>query len=162
MDTKMNQNSLSKKEKVKQVLAHPWCFRIVRWLMAALFIYASIDKILHPAGFAESIYNYQILPHFFIPLAALMLPWVELLVGILLIAGFWLPGAIGLLNLLLLTFFSALLFNTIRGLNVDCGCFVSVGGLVSRATMLLYLLRDGSFLLVGFYLAGYLIRKQAK
>jgi hypothetical protein len=58
---------------------------------------------------------------------------------------------------MLLTFFSALLFNTIRGLNVDCGCFISGGGLVDRTTMLLYLLRDGSFLLVGFYLAGYLV-----
>ena len=158
----MNQQTLSKKETIQKVLAHPWCFRIVRWLMAALFIYASIDKILHPAGFAESIYHYQVLPNIFIPPAALILPLVELLVGLLLITGFWLPGAIGLLNLMLLTFFSALLFNTIRGLNVDCGCFVSGGGLVSRTTMLLYLMRDGFFLLVGFYLAGRVLNRERK
>jgi uncharacterized membrane protein YphA (DoxX/SURF4 family) len=157
MDIKMNKNSLSKREKIKIFLTHPWCFRIICWLMGAVFIFASIDKILHPSAFANTINHYQILPNLLIPWAAAVQPWVEIGVGILLIVGIWLPGAISLLNLLLITFTGALLFNTLRGLNIDCGCFESSASLVSRTTMLLYLLRNSLFLCLALYLAGYLV-----
>jgi len=48
-----------------------------RLVMAGIFLYASIDKIAHPAAFAKDIYNYQILPDALINLTALLLPWLE-------------------------------------------------------------------------------------
>jgi uncharacterized membrane protein YphA (DoxX/SURF4 family) len=157
MDIKMNKNSLSKKQRFLNILTHPKLFLAVRMVMGAVFIFASIDKILHPSAFANTVYHYQILPNLLIPWAAAVQPWVEITVGILLIAGIWLPGAISLLNLLLITFTGALLFNTLRGLNIDCGCFESSASLVSRTTMLLYLLRNGFFLCLALYLAGYML-----
>ncbi len=53
-----------------------------RLFLGGVFVYASIDKVLHPAAFAEVIYNYQIVPEIFINLVALILPWLEALIGI--------------------------------------------------------------------------------
>jgi uncharacterized membrane protein YphA (DoxX/SURF4 family) len=63
-----------------------------RVVLGAVFIFASVDKILHPDAFAVIIKNYQILPVKLISLAAVVLPWLELILGISLIAGVWLPG----------------------------------------------------------------------
>ncbi len=126
---------------------------IVFWIrlsLGAVFIVASLDKIHHPAAFARMIYNYQILPDSLINIMAIVLPWLEVLLGLLLIAGTWLPGAVALTNLLLVTFFAALIFNTARGLDVHCGCF-STSAKGDPATAW-YLLRDSAFLLMGGYL----------
>ncbi len=68
---------------------------VLRIILGGIFVYASTDKILHPAAFAEMIYNYQIVPDFLINLSALVLPWLELFIGVCLISGKWMPGAAG-------------------------------------------------------------------
>ncbi len=37
-------------------------YHFTRLVIAGVFIYASIDKIIHPDLFAEAVYNYQVLP----------------------------------------------------------------------------------------------------
>ena len=69
-----------------------WLTLIARLFLGGVFIYASVDKILHPDDFAHAVYNYQILPNGLINLTALVLPWLELLLGICLLTGVWLPG----------------------------------------------------------------------
>ena len=122
-----------------------------RLLMAGIFIYASIDKIAHPAAFAKDVNNYQILPDALINLTALVLPWLELLLGLCLLAGIWLPGAVLTVNGLLLVFLAALVFNLARGLDVNCGCF-GAGGLGPSMSTGGYLLRDMAFLALGGFL----------
>lgn len=58
----------------------------LRLLLGAVFLLASFDKILHPQAFAQTVYNYQILTDGFVNLAAIMLPWLELLLGVCLSA----------------------------------------------------------------------------
>ncbi|MBI5593755.1 MAG: cation diffusion facilitator family transporter [Deltaproteobacteria bacterium] len=94
-----------------------------RLILGGVFIYASFDKILHPAAFAEVVFNYQILPSQLINLMALILPLLELILGVLLLSGIWVSGAVLGVNLLMVVFLSALIFNTARGLNISCGCF---------------------------------------
>ena len=125
---------------------------ISRLILGGIFVYASYDKIIHPVPFAEIVYNYQILPDVLVNLVSLFLPWIELMVGLSLILGIWLPGAVLLCNLLLLAFFSTLVFNLARGLDIDCGCFTVSVGSSSGGHMLWYLLRDALFLSVGLYL----------
>lgn len=131
-------------------------FLICRLILGGVFIYASIDKILHPAAFAEDIYNYKILPDVFINLTAIILPWLELLLGACLILGVWLPGAAFLCNLLLVTFFGALVFNLARGLDIYCGCFSTSQEAISNQSMYFYVIRDGIFLLLGLYVFYYI------
>jgi uncharacterized membrane protein YphA (DoxX/SURF4 family) len=135
---------------------------VSRLILGGVFAYASFDKILHPYEFAEVVYNYQILPDGLVNLTAILLPWLELLVGLFLILGGWLPGASLICNLLLLVFFSMLVLNIARGLDIDCGCFTVSGGTSSGGQMLWYLFRDSIFLLMGLFLFffSFFVRKQ--
>jgi uncharacterized membrane protein YphA (DoxX/SURF4 family) len=132
---------------------------LARLAMAGIFIYASIDKIAQPAAFAKDVYNYQILPDSLINLTALVLPWLELVLGLCLLAGIWLPGAVLAVNGLLVVFLATLLFNMARGLDINCGCFTTGADAAAMSTTY-YLIRDiaflaiGAFLYVGVFLPG--------
>ena len=134
----------------------------VRLILGIIFVLASIDKIIHPAAFAEAVNNYQILPDALINLTAIILPWLELILGIFLILGLWLPGAVLLANLLLVTFFAALVFNLARGLDIKCGCFITSQETTSNLCMCLYVIRDGIFLLLGLYLLSHIFLEKRK
>jgi uncharacterized membrane protein YphA (DoxX/SURF4 family) len=134
----------------------------VRLVLGATFLYACMDKIIDPAAFAQVIHNYQILPDELINLAALVLPWLELLLGLALILGMWLPGAVFLCNLLLVVFLGALTFNMIRGLDIQCGCFTTPSETGSGAPMTWYLLRDGVFLVLGLYLYLHIVHGKGR
>lgn len=123
-----------------------------RLLLGGVFVYASVDKIIHPAAFAEAIFNYQILPDELINLTSIILPWVELLLGAFLILGVWLPGCLFLANLLMMVFIGALLLNAIRGLDIHCGCFTSDPQDLLWWYMVWFLIRDGMILTLAAYL----------
>lgn len=132
-----------------------WVFLICRLLLGLVFIYASYDKILHPQAFALSVFNYQLLPETTINLIALILPWLELLLGLCLLFGICLPGATVMGTGLLIVFLGALVYNQIRGLNVHCGCFSTEiqEGPAGLGTVL----RDLGFLAVSLYLLVYVL-----
>jgi len=98
-------------------------YRILRWIVALVFIYAGFMKILNPSLFAEQIDNYRMLPYWLVTITAVILPWLELLCGFLLIAGKWRGGAASLLTLLTLVFLIAIGSAMARGLDITCGCF---------------------------------------
>jgi uncharacterized membrane protein YphA (DoxX/SURF4 family) len=125
-------------------------FFACRLILGGIFIYASLDKIFKPDLFAEAVFNYQVLPNNLINLTALVLPWVELVLGLMLIAGFWLPGAVLLSILLLLTFIGTLIFNIARGFNINCGCFSTEPS--TDPITWWTVLRDASFLVPAFFL----------
>ncbi len=127
-------------------------FITARLILGIVFLYASFDKILHPAAFADVIINYRILPDVLTHLTAVVLPWLEFFLGLALLLGVWLPGAVFLCNLLLVIFLGTLVFNLARGLDVYCGCFGPTVRDGSRAPMAWYVIRDGLFLVPAFYL----------
>ena len=127
-----------------------FCYFVARVALGAVFVYASYDKVLHPGAFTEAVYNYQILPDDLINLTAVVLPWLELVLGILLILGIWAPGATVLGTLLLTIFMGAILFNFARGMDISCGCFSTSA---SEGSMSIWtILRDTLFLLLAVYL----------
>jgi uncharacterized membrane protein YphA (DoxX/SURF4 family) len=132
-----------------------------RLLLGAMFIIASLDKIHHPAAFARIIYNYQIISGIWINITAAILPWIELVLGICLIAGLWKPGTLLLSNLLLSVFTVLLILNLTRGLDINCGCFsTNPSQMVSTAWEIL---RDFLFLILAIYLIiNYVLRGYAK
>ena len=137
------------KDKIRQKFSL-FLYHGSRIVLGVVFIYASYDKILHPAAFAKIIYNYQILPDELVNLSAIFLPWLELITGSLLIIGVWLPGSVFISNILLIIFFCALMYNKARGLDISCGCF-STGtddGFHSNFNIL----RDFGFIVISLFL----------
>jgi len=133
---------------------------IARLILGVIFIYASMDKIAHPAAFAKDIYNYQILPEVLINLTALALPWLELILGIFLVIGLFREGTAWMVTLLLIVFFGAMVFNLARGLDIHCGCFHTSAQGTDSAPMAWYVFRDGLFLVPAFYLFFRTVREQ--
>ena len=56
---------------------YPIFILITRILLGLIFIIASIDKIIDPAGFARDISNYHFVPFGFENIIAIILPWLE-------------------------------------------------------------------------------------
>jgi putative oxidoreductase len=98
-------------------------FRVV---LGGLFIYAGIVKVVDPLGFAQDIRNYRLVGQSLSFIAAVVLPWLEILAGALLVAGIWKRGAALVVTGLLVFFIVLTLVTMARGLDVDCGCFGSL------------------------------------
>jgi uncharacterized membrane protein YphA (DoxX/SURF4 family) len=130
-------------EKIK---AGPLIFAMGRIVLGAVFVWASWDKILDPAAFAEAIANYQIVSPALGGPAALILPWIELVCGACLILNRWTRGSALICTLLLAVFMGALGYNIHRGMDISCGCFTLDEE--APGNMWLYLARDAVFLVI--------------
>ena len=67
--------------------------------------------------------SYQVLPLRAVEWVAKTLPWVELLIGILLIAGRWMRVSATGASLMLLVFFGLMIRAYAKGMEINCGCF---------------------------------------
>jgi len=116
---------------------------LCRFVLGAIFIYASCAKILDPAAFARIIANYQVVSADAGRHIALFLPYLELVCGVCLVINRWPRGAALIVATLLLVFMAALGYNIYRGIDVHCGCFT----LTEKATgnMWFSLIRDVIF-----------------
>ncbi|MCX5752332.1 MAG: DoxX family membrane protein [Candidatus Krumholzibacteria bacterium] len=73
---------------------NPYLLLAFRLLLAAIFIYAAVQKIGRPHAFADEIHGYGVVdygPPLYI--MAVVLPWIELLCGFSLVAGVAIRGA---------------------------------------------------------------------
>jgi uncharacterized membrane protein YphA (DoxX/SURF4 family) len=134
-------------------------FLCARLLLGVIFIAASIDKIAHPAEFAKIVSNYQILPGQLINSVAIVLPWLEAILGLFILCGWCLPGAAVLANLLLLAFLGALCSTVARGIDINCGCFSVKAAAPQHIVWPLAL--DFLFLLLGTAVAIHVFRARS-
>lgn len=123
---------------------------VLRLYIGGVFVFASVHKIAHPGSFALDVATYAILPLFFINPMAIILPWVEIIVGVLTIAGIWVKTCAALISAMMVMFIIALSFALANGMDVSCGCFASsrTGDSISGAT----LVRDLGWLLISIYI----------
>jgi putative oxidoreductase len=92
-------------------------------LLAAVFIYAALDKFRDPLQFADSVAAFGILPTAVIAVFALSLPPFEILCGLLMLPPGTRRVAALAVALACAMFFIALASALLRGLTLDCGCF---------------------------------------
>ncbi len=97
----------------------------VRLVLGAVFLYACFFKIADPEDFAINIATYQILPDGLVNVLALTLPWLELVAGVLLVAGALSREAGLAIAGMLVVFIVAILMAMDKGLQISCGCFAS-------------------------------------
>jgi len=122
---------------------------VLRAVLGAVFLYAAYTKLREPwTLFAVSIDAYGILPEWAVLFVARTLPWFELALGLVLVAGLWLRyasiAAVSLLSL----FFVMMAVAYAKGLAIDCGCF-GPGEALSAKT----LMRDGTLVAMAAALA---------
>lgn len=111
---------------------NPYLLLAFRLLLAAIFIYAAVQKIGKPLAFADEIRNYGVVdygPPLYI--MAIVLPWIELLCGISLVTGVGVRGAALILVGLNAMFLAVIAKKTIGYMGdgtpflkiyFDCGC----------------------------------------
>lgn len=124
--------------------------KAARWLLGLVFIYASYHKIAAPGEFAKMVYGYGLFPNETINLIAIVIPFVELCVGLMLIGGIWVRSTTLIVIGMLLLFIIFISINLIRGHHFDCGCFTA-GDAFSAETPWQTLVRDLLLLLAGWY-----------
>lgn len=101
---------------------------VVRILVGGIFLWGSIHKLRFPYEFLDTVYAYETVGAKGTMILAMVLPWLELMVGLLLLAGAVLGGALLTSMLLLTTFVIAQCSVIYRGLEISCGCFSADGG----------------------------------
>ena len=130
---------------------------VLRVLLGGIFVYAGYVKLIEPWQlFAAGIADYDVVPISVAKIVARTLPWVEVLLGLLLIVGRWFLRTSSLsISLLLVVFFSLIVRAFIGGKDISCGCF---GGAetISWKT----LLRDGSMLVASLLVTFYAFRNR--
>ena len=102
----------------------------IRLILGTVFLWASFDKILDPATFAKNISNYHIVPFGLENTIAIILPWLEFLIGTGMILGIMIDGSIMISAFLLLLFNILIAQAIIRGFNIECGCGLKEGQMV--------------------------------
>ena len=128
--------------------------------MGLVFIIAAYPKILDPNAFSSNIHNYGVTPLYIENLIALILPWIELFIGISLIVKYKYESSLDICIYLMIGFTILISQAYIRGLSIDCGCFLGsdTESDSKRFWMLIDIIRDIVFLALLFILK-YDVRK---
>jgi uncharacterized membrane protein YphA (DoxX/SURF4 family) len=110
---------------------------VVRLGLGCLFLWSSLPKIRQPYDFLSSVYNYELVGPRLGVLIAMTLPWAELLVGICLVGGIFVSGALLVSTAMAAMFIFVIASALYRGLPISCGCFSAPGaGAIGYSTLI--------------------------
>ena len=119
-----------------------------------MFIAAAWHKILEPGTFAFSIAAYQILPLHYINGLAILLPWLELVAGLTLIAGLWTRASALCMAGMNVMFIAALVMAIRSQVQMtSCGCFAAGAEAAMKTIGWDYVYRDLGYLAASLYVA---------
>lgn len=124
---------------------------ISQLILGGLFIYAGLPKILNLEIFSSAIRNYKLIPEFLVGMVSFILPLIEIIFGTLLVLNIKPKLAAAVLSILLVIFILAISQALIRGIDIDCGCFVKslLNPQASKSNGLYVIIRDFLFLIPG-------------
>jgi putative oxidoreductase len=108
---------------MKNATAENWRIGL-RWFLGLILLWAAVSKLANPEAFLGSILAYELpLPRGVLQLVAVVLPWMELLCGLMLLANMWTSSALAWVTALMAVFVIATGQAWVRGLSISCGCF---------------------------------------
>ncbi|MBS1239040.1 MAG: methylamine utilization protein MauE, partial [Deltaproteobacteria bacterium] len=101
------------------VLTSPWAYRLIRWSLSIVFLYAGATKLADPKAFAALIDAYGIVPDPLLMPVAVGLPLLEVVAAVGLALD--IRGSLATIAGLLAIFIAILIYGIRMGLDVDCG-----------------------------------------
>ena len=135
-------------ERVRDVIG-----TLARLGLAAVFLVSGVLKAVDPDATYVAVRAYDVLPRAAVALVAGVLPWLEIALGLLLLAGVATRAVAAVGAGLMLVFIAGVTQAWARGLSIDCGCFGGGGAVAPDQTAYgRELLRDAGFLLMGAWL----------
>ncbi|WP_241661508.1 MauE/DoxX family redox-associated membrane protein [Thermomonospora catenispora] len=133
--------------------ADQWTTAAARAGLAVVLGWAGLAKALEPPALQKlAVEAYQLLPEGLITPVGLGLPILEIVLALLLLAGFATRLGGVLSGLLMVVFIAGIASAWARGLKIDCGCFGG-GGQVADPPYLSEIVRDLGFLALAAWIA---------
>ena len=107
---------------------------VARLGLAAVFLVSGVLKAIDPDATYVAVRAYDVLPKLGVALVAGVLPWLEIVIGLLLLAGIATRAVAVASAVLLLAFMAGVTQAWARGLSIDCGCFGGGGAVDPEQT----------------------------
>ena len=107
---------------------------VARLILGVVLIVAGAEKVTHPAVSAQAVRAYQIFSYDLAGYVGYALPVLEILIGLLLVAGLFTRVSAVVGALLMLAFIIGISSAWARGLALDCGCFGGGGTIAASQT----------------------------
>src|SRR5665647_3349535 len=107
---------------------------LARLILGVVLIVAGALKVTSPAVSARAVNAFQILPYDVARYVGYALPVVEILVGLLLVAGLLTRASAVVGGLMMVAFVIGIGSAWARGLSIDCGCFGGGGTIAASQT----------------------------
>jgi uncharacterized membrane protein YphA (DoxX/SURF4 family) len=141
--------------KDKLIKIQPWFGLLARLTLGGVLFAAGYLKVGKADESQMAVRAYEMLPISIANMLGLILPFVEVVIGALLILGALTRAMAALGGFTMVVFIIAIAQAWARGLNIDCGCFGGGGAVEPGQTKYLQeILRDTGLA----FLAAYLIR----
>jgi protein-disulfide isomerase len=135
--------------------AREWAATAARLLLAGVWLWAGLAKVGDPAAAVRAVRAYRLLPGWLAQGVGYGLPFLELTLAALLLAGLATRVAAAVSAGLLLVFLAGMVSAAARGLQIECGCFGGGGDLAAGQSTAYTgeIARDAALLLVALALA---------
>jgi fibro-slime domain-containing protein len=112
--------------KLRKSFTNPWFMLGLRLFLGLIFLVSATLKLLNQADFISTVVGYNLLPNGLAVFYGSVLPWLELLIGILLVFGWLVKLASGMSLAMLVSFMVANIYAImVAQFDVNCGCFGS-------------------------------------
>ena len=136
-------------DKSKQFVYSPKVQFTLRVVVGLLFVVAGVAKMFDTMGFARIIGNYHLVPSSWVMPLAILIPYLELAIGLMILLDFYRRLAIIVGSILIIIFTTVSMYMYLKtGVASDCGCY---GKLIIRKNNLALLI-ENSLILVALIL----------
>ncbi|HEX3198087.1 MAG TPA: MauE/DoxX family redox-associated membrane protein [Propionibacteriaceae bacterium] len=137
----------------QRVMAARWISTGARLVLGGVFLVAGGLKVIDPQGSVVAVRAYRLLPNSLVTIVGWGLPFAEIALGLLLLAGIATRVVAAAMATLLIIFILAVVSVAARGLSIDCGCFGGGGEVAPGQTAYgIELVRDVGLLLLALWL----------
>jgi uncharacterized membrane protein YphA (DoxX/SURF4 family) len=96
---------------------------VLRLVLGALLIFSGIFKVIDPENFHATVARYDILPETIVPYAVLLIPYLEVILGLFLAFGYKVQASSFISIVLFIAYIVLISVSLARGNTFDCGCF---------------------------------------